>query len=251
MASFHFLFSLRRQRTYNAIIMKTLKLLGSGILAGLFIGLGSFAFVGCVSLDPTIGKIIGSALFSVGLFCVCFFCSHLYTGRIGFCFEEKPSYVLDLAIMLAGNFLGAAGLGSVVYFANLGESGNQLMGVVRSIVSSRALDLGSGSGEPWYKALLMALVCGMLVFLAVYLWKKAENWGIKVFGLVLCVWTFVVTGTEHCVANVFYFAMAGEWSLPSFLNVILCIIGNSLGSWLVWGLLKFSTPKTPVPPVSK
>jgi Formate/nitrite family of transporters len=231
--------------------MKTLKLLGSGILAGLFIGLGSLAFVGCVSLDPTVGKIIGSALFSVGLFCVCFFGSHLYTGKIGFCFEEKPSYVLDLIIMLFGNFLGAAGLGTVIYLANLGVGDSQLMGVVQTIASSRALDLGGGSGETWYKALLMAIVCGMLVFLAVYVWKKAENWGVKVIGLVLCVWTFVVTGTEHCVANMFYFGMAGQWSLPSFLNVIICIIGNSLGSWLVCGLLKFSTPKTPVSPVSK
>jgi Formate/nitrite family of transporters len=232
-------------------MMKTLKLLGSGILAGLFIGLGSFAYVGCVSLDPTVGKIIGAALFSVGLFCVCFFGSHLYTGRIGFCFEQKPSYVLDLATMLFGNFLGAAGLGSIVYVASLGESDNKLIAVVRGIAVSRALDLGSGNGEAWYKALLMAVVCGMLVFLAVYIWKKAENWGVKVIGLVLCVWTFVVTGTEHCVANMFYFAMAGQWSLQNFLNVMICILGNSIGSWLVWALLKLSTPKNPVSPVSK
>jgi formate/nitrite transporter FocA (FNT family) len=231
--------------------MKYIKLVLSGILAGLFIGLGSFAFVGCVALDPTIGKIIGSALFSVGLFCVCFFTTHLYTGRIGFSFEQKPSYVLDLLAMLAGNFIGAAGSGSLVYLACSTESENKLVTVARSIADARAISIDGGAGEAWYKALLMAFFCGILVFLAVYIWKRAENWGIKAAGLILCVWAFVVTGTEHCIANMFYYALAGRWNLGDFLNVIVCIAGNSLGSWCVYWLFRGAFPPAPTTSVSK
>jgi formate/nitrite transporter FocA (FNT family) len=231
--------------------MKYLKVLVSGVLAGLFIGLGSFAFVGCLSIDPTIGKIIGSALFSVGLFCVCFFGVCLYTGRIGFCFEQKGNYFLDLVLMLAGNFIGAAGAGSLVCLALHGTD-NKILANCVSIAQSRAIQLADGAtGEPWYRALIMSILCGMLVFLAVYIWKKAENWGIKAAGLILCVWTFVVTGTEHCIANMFYYAAAWQWNWGNFLNVVICIVGNSVGAWALWGLFKLLDPLFPKANVTK
>lgn len=230
--------------------MKYLKIACSGVLAGIFIGLGSFAFVACVSLDAAVGKILGSLLFSVGLLCVCFFGASLYTGRVGFAFEQKPNYVLELLAMLAGNFIGAAGSGSLVYLA-CSSGSNSLVSVAQGIASSRAVSIGGSTGETWYKALIMAIFCGMLVFMAVYIWKKAENWAIKATGLILCVWAFVVTGTEHCIANMFYFALAWAWSLGNFLNVLICIVGNSIGSWLIWLIIKAMTPKAPSIPQAK
>jgi formate transporter len=221
--------------------MKKMKVVISGVLAGLFIGLGSFAYCACVALDPTIGKILGSILFSVGLFLVCFSGTCLYTGRIGFAPEaikEKGwGYLFDLLLMLAGNFIGAAGSGALLNLAFSNDQNSKILATATSIAQNRAL-LGDVS-QPWYKALIMGIFCGILVFLAVYVWKKSDNWFIKATGLILCVTTFVVTGTEHCIANMFYYAFAGAWNLGDFLDVLIVIAGNSLGSLLVYYLLFF------------
>jgi formate/nitrite transporter FocA (FNT family) len=222
--------------------MKNWKIFLSGIAAGLFIGIGSFAFVASVALDGGVGKIIGSILFSVGLFLVCFFQVHLYTGKIGFLFENKPSFLLDLLLMLIGNVVGACGSGYLAYLALSSSPDDKIYSVCWNLARSRAINLGD-YGENWYKAFFMAVFCGMLVFLAVYVWKKSENWGVKIFGLVMCVTAFVVTGMEHCIANMFYFSAANEWNLGTVLNVLICIVGDSVGSWLVWLLLHFTYEK--------
>jgi formate/nitrite transporter FocA (FNT family) len=216
--------------------MKYLKCFASGVLAGLFIGLGSFAFCACQTLLN--GKFFGSLLFSLGLFLVCLLGTNLFTGKIGFAIEkveeEGPLYILQLLLMLAGNFVGAAGSGALL---NLALSGSDIVKAAQNIATARTV-LGDGA-QPWYKALIMAVFCGILVFLAVFVWKKAENFFVKTFGLVFCVWVFVVTGTEHCIANMFYYAFAGSWSLGLLLDVLLAILGNSIGALVVWALLKF------------
>jgi formate/nitrite transporter FocA (FNT family) len=87
----------------------------------------------------------------------------------------------------------------------------------------------------------MGIFCGILVFLAVYVWKKSDNWFIKATGLILCVTTFVVTGTEHCIANMFYFAFSGIWSVGLLVDVLLVILGNSIGSLILFGLIKLAS----------
>lgn len=229
--------------------MHQLKNFYSGILAGLFIGLGSFAYCACVSLDGALGKIIGSVLFSVGLLMVCFFGVNLYTGKIGFApeslHEKGPRYLLDLLVILAGNFVGAAGSGALLNLAIRGDGSNKILAVSASIAANRTL-LDAGA-QSWYKALIMGIFCGMLVFLAVYIWKKAEHPLLKATGLILCVTTFVVTGTEHCIANMFYYALAGAWNWGDCLDVLVVIVGNSIGAIVLFYLFAFiqTVQKTP------
>jgi|LAHS01.1.fsa_nt_gb formate/nitrite transporter FocA (FNT family) len=223
--------------------MKYLKTFTSGVLAGLFIGLGSFAFCACVSLDASVGKILGSVLFSVGLFLVCFTQTNLYTGKIGFAPEAIKEngwgYLLDLLLMLAGNFVGSSGSGALLNLAFKADPSSKILAVSTSIAQNRSC-LGDAS-QAWYKALIMGIFCGILVFLAVYVWKKSDNWFIKATGLILCVTTFVVTGTEHCIANMFYFAFSGIWSVGLLVDVLLVILGNSIGSLILFGLIKLAS----------
>jgi formate/nitrite transporter FocA (FNT family) len=217
------------------------KVLVLGILAGLFIGLGGFAFVACVAYGGEAGKIYGSLAFSVGLFMVCFFGANLYTGKIGFAFENRSwSNALDLFVMLIGNAIGSIGLGYLVYGAVVNLGSQDLLNTAVKISANRCILTPQGGCENWYSSLLLAVLCGMLVFLAVKLYKDGPNFGVKILGLVMCVFTFVVSGTEHCIADMFYFSMGNSWSLGSFLNILLGILGNSLGAWLVWGLFALS-----------
>ena len=73
--------------------MKNLSSFFYSILAGVSISIGGTVFL---SLD---NKIVGSIFFSLGLFAVCTFGFNLFTGKVGYIFEQKPSYLLFLLIL--------------------------------------------------------------------------------------------------------------------------------------------------------
>ena len=43
---------------------------------------------------------------------------------------------------------------------------------------------------------------------------------------------FILAGTEHCVADMFYFWLSGLWSGPAVLRVLIITLGNSAGGLL-------------------
>lgn len=217
--------------------MKWLNYLALGILAGLSIGLGSAGFVGCVACGQ---KAIGAFVFATGLLLVCSFRFCLYTGKIGYFFEQNKEQRLALPVMYAGNFIGAAGLGLLFYFSAYKNS-EAVRTALDNITSSRLIF--AEGGESFYSAIFLGIICGMLVFLAVHVFNKAENYGVKVTGLVLCVACFVICGSEHCIANMFYYAAAGVFSWPATANIIFVTLGNSIGSLIVYGLLKLASLK--------
>ena len=60
----------------------------------------------------------------------------------------------------------------------------------------------------------------------------------KVFGIISCVFVFIISSYEHCIANMFYISIADLWSIKSFLYMLLMILGNSIGGLLIPGLSK-------------
>ena len=62
----------------------------SGFLAGISISLGGTVFLACDS------KIVGAVLFSVGLFSICAFGFHLFTGKVCYVFDNDRAYALSL-----------------------------------------------------------------------------------------------------------------------------------------------------------
>ena len=197
-----------------------------GILAGIAIGLGGFLNLLLVSTGIEACRYLGGFVFSVGLFTVCFFGLHLYTGKVGYVMENKRDYALSLLIMYIGNVIGAVGFGYLMH----------LTGVIQDTAISVALNKIVNDGEVGsspLKILLYSFFCCIMVFLAVDLFKKSKNWFVKVGGLVVCVALFVITGMEHCIANMFYFAFANTYSthfLYAFLALLIATAGNSLGA---------------------
>ena len=111
------------------------------ILAGLAIGFGGFLYILMIHFVPgELGKILGSILFAVGLFTVCTFSLHLYTGKIGLIYEKRQEncFYISLPIILLGNAVGAFLLGYICYFIFKNmiffqQSLNQLFAVYVSI----------------------------------------------------------------------------------------------------------------------
>ena len=206
--------------------MKYLKVFLFGILAGLAIGLGSLAFT-LVSayLTGTSGLIFASALFSIGLILVCVLGLQLYTGKVGVVFDEREKLAknaINLPIMLVGNAVGAFGLGIICHFIfmNIPEIADRIL----------AISLGKTNSTTVF---LQGIFCGALVYIAVYLFKNLQNYAMKIIGIITAVTLFVYCGFQHCIANMFYFGMAFNWSIDMLWNTLIVILTNSIGALLV------------------
>lgn len=211
-----------------------------GILAGLAIGVGGFLYILMVYLIPgELGKVLGSLVFAVGLFTVCTFYLHLYTGKIGLIYEQKQTktFYISLPIMLLGNAIGAVGLGYIC-FAIFKD-----MDISNTAKAVSALRLSFNSFDDYLSCIVKSLLCGLCVYLAVksFAYKRISVLGTAL--LVLFVFIFVYCGFQHCIANMFYFSFSNDWGGNAAIDLTLCILFNSLGP--VLGVWLFKTQKQP------
>lgn len=208
-----------------------------GILAGASIALGGFLFVIATFLLQgdlsELGKILGSLLFPVGLFLVCTFGFSLYTGKIGLVFEERKEswFYISLPVMLIGNAIGTLIVGYACYFI---FKDTDVMTRAIAVANAR-LDFSSYAN--YLQCFIKSFLCGLCVYIAVKSFGKDRLKPIGILLLVFFVFVFVYCGFEHCVANMFYFSMANRRTGEAFIDLSLCILGNSLGT--IPGVLLF------------
>ena len=85
----------------------------------------------------------------------------------------------------------------------------------------------------WWKLIILGIFCGMFIYFAVEGFAKVNNKIGKYIILMLCVAGFIICGFEHCVADMFYFALAGVYTGKSLIAILFIIIGNSIGGLFV------------------
>ena len=205
---------------------ENLKVLVRGILAGILISIGGTIYLLCEN------KMLGAFLFSIGLFTICCYGFNLYTGKIGYVIDNKLSYIKELLFTLLGNLIGTVSSG---YLLLLTRSGDKLNSVAKVICNTKLND-------NIFSILILSMFCGMIMYLAVDLYKKIKAFG-KYVGIFMGITVFILAGFEHCVANMYYFSVANMWSLKTILYVLVMILGNSIGSILLALLMKYSLKK--------
>jgi formate/nitrite transporter FocA (FNT family) len=179
------------------------KLIFKSILAGVLIALAGILYVNCEN------KYIGSFLFSLGLISVVFLEAKLYTGVIGYCNSKKT--FADAAWILLFNVVSAFLVG-LIY-----RSGNGSISIMENIINRSP-----------FRVFLESIGCGICIYLSVELYKKSKS----IFPLVLGVMAFILAGFTHCIAISFYIG-ASELELIHFGYLLICIVGNSIGSLLI------------------
>lgn len=195
-------------------INKFFKLFIPSILAGISISLAGFIFL---SVD---NKYLGSVLFTLGLFLVCTRSYNLYTGKVCYC--KTIQNIKDLLIIILGNFIGTNIIGLLLrctrYATSLTTKANSIIDIK---LSDNLLSL-----------FILAIICNVFIFVAVDGYKKSKDNVSKYLSLFFGVIGFVITGTEHVVADMFYFAVAGNYTSKAFIILLIVFLGNTVGGRL-------------------
>lgn len=217
---------------------KHLKTVLLGIGAGVAIALGGVLNITAKAYIPNaqVAKIVGSFLFPIGLTLVCYLGLNLFTGKIGYLLDNKKDYIGFLSLVYLGNIVGSLIFGFIAYFAlrNVPE----IYSVTSSIASSKASIFSFKSG---LKIFAGSILCGALVYIAVFCYKTFKNHVLKVVGIFIPIALFVYLGFDHCIANMFYFTFANSFAIwRSYLNILLSTIGNSVGAIILNEIVKLS-----------
>lgn len=195
---------------------KRLSVFVSGILAGICIALGGTVFL---SLE---NKVIGSMLFTAGLFTICTLGFHLFTGKVCYVFEKDRAYAWDLPVIwlgnLCGTWLSAQALRATRAGAALAE---KAMTLCQTKLNDGVLSI-----------FLLAIFCNILIYIAVEGFNKNPHELGKYLSLFFGVMVFILCGFEHCVANMFYFSVAAAWSGKTLLYLLVMTLGNAVGGVL-------------------
>ena len=198
-----------------------LKALWGAVLAGMAIALGGAVFL---SVD---NKVTGALLFTVGLFAVCVFGFNLFTGKMCYCLEGDRSYRMQLPVIWLGNLAGAV---LVALLLSLTRSGQALYERAQGLIAAKLSD-------GLWSLFILGIFCNILIYLAVEGFKNAKHDLARYLALFFGVAVFILSGFEHCVADMFYFAMARSWTLDTLLRLIVITAGNMVGA-LIWPLLR-------------
>lgn len=194
-----------------------LRVFVSGMLAGLCISMGGAVFL---SLDS---KIAGALFFTVGLFAVCTCGFHLFTGKVCTVFQRDKSYASELPFIWLGNLAGAWCTALLLSFTRVGH-------VLREKAAALCeTKLGDSLGSLF----VLGIFCNILIYLAVDGFANNPHQLGKYLALFFGVTVFILCGFEHCVADMFYFSMAGMWSLKTLGRLLLITAGNVLGGVLL------------------
>lgn len=186
------------------------------ILAGVSISIGGVVFL---SLD---NKVTGAIFFSLGLFAVCTFGFNLFTGKVGYLFENKPSYLLFLLQVWVGNLIGALLTGNLIRATRINGIAEKAKGLCDTKLNDSLLSI-----------FILAVFCNILMFIAVDGFKTNQHEIGKYIGVFMGVIVFILCGFEHCVANMFYFSVANVWSGKTILYLIVMTLGNACGGVLI------------------
>lgn len=196
---------------------KNIKYLIKSILAGIMIGIGGTILL---SLE---NKIMGAFMFAIGLFAIVSTELNLFTGKIGYLFNNKINYLIELGITLVGNFIGTNIVGLVLKFTRIYEN----ISAKAQVMCTTKLD------DSIISILILSIFCGILMYLAVNGYKNGKDILGKNLIVFLAVAVFILCGFEHCVANMYYFSVANMWSAKAFGYLLIMVLGNSMGAILI------------------
>lgn len=174
---------------------KILEIILKSIGATIMIGIGCLIYIN--QPNP-----LGAFFFSIGLLGVFYFGLNLFTGKIGFVRTKKD--IICAILIFAVNILAAA-----LFF----------------IIPQVTFDFAAKLANPWYLTLFKSFICGILIYLCADQYRGGRPW-VTLIGVP----AFILSGAEHCIADMIYLVLTRSFTLEAFGFILLVAIGNALGS---------------------
>ncbi len=211
----------------NKNVGKYVVLILNAVLSGIMISVGGAVYLMCEN------KIIGSFLFSFGLFTIVQRGFALYTGKVGYIPENAPVYIIEVLVTLIGNAAGTAFAAVMLRQTRFSQA----------LCEKAELCMTAKTSDTIVSQLILGAFCGMLMYLAVDNAKECRkrNADISlVFGISIPVMIFIICGFNHSIADTFYMFMAGTFpiDMPYILTVAA---GNAIGGMTLPFIKKISS----------
>jgi formate/nitrite transporter len=218
-------------------------------MAGMFIAFGAIGYtvMTAITVDPGLGKFLGSAVFPVGIMFVILAGGDLFTGNclvsLGYLNKKYPlkSVIKNWGIVLLGNAVGALFIVGLVYYGDLWAHGGEL-----TSYGEKAIAIANKKvGNPFLSALLKGVLCNILVSLTVWISFSAKDVTGKIFACYFPIVLFAMSGYEHIVANFFMIPIGKvlganiTWSEIIFTNFIPVTLGNIIGGGIIIPVLYY------------
>lgn len=208
-----------------------------GILAGMYIAIGAIGYFKVVASisDPGLGGFLGAVVFPVGIIAILLMQAELFTSdtMVMIAVYDKRTKVHKifgiLLLILCSNLIGA------IFTAGL------TLGA--GIFSQETLDIVIHKAElkvamPYGQMFLSAVLCNIIVCTAVCLAYSCKEEIAKVVVVWLGITVFVLSGTEHVVANMYYLFLAFFASEEIMLGEIFISLGIvALGNFIGGGVI--------------
>ncbi|MGE0037036.1 MAG: formate/nitrite transporter family protein [Xanthobacteraceae bacterium] len=237
-------------------------LVALGVLAGAFIALGAMfatiALTGAADMPWGVARILAGLVFSLGLILVIVGGAELFTGdslMVVACASRRIAVGALLrawTLVYVGNIAGALGTAALVFLARQYGFGGGAVGETALAIAAAKAAL------PTVQLFFLAVLCNVLVCLAVWMSFGARSTTDKVMVIVPPVTAFVAAGFEHSIANVYllpYGLAIKAWAGPEFWsaigktaaaypdlalggvlhNIVVATVGNLVGGSLMVG----------------
>ena len=242
----------------------TKKLILLGIAAGFFIGIGAEASSLAMHGISNVGlaRTVAGVVFPIGLMLIVLLGGELFTGNclISMAVYDKKAklkgMIRNLTIVYISNFIGAALMAWMIN--NCGQLNFSDGGAGAFTIK---VALGKVGIDP-IQAIVSGILCNVLVCLAIFMAATAKDVAGKCIAIFFPIFVFVISGFEHCVANMYYIP-AGIFAAHNplyaakatelygitaeqlsglnfgtmFSNLIPVTIGNIIGGMVFVGLL--------------
>lgn len=222
-----------------------------GMLAGAFIGLGALYFTivaSDASLSFAVQRILGGAVFTLGLLLVVVAGAELFTGNNLLAMAwaaggvSTREVLRNWIIVCCANFVGAAGLALIVALSGNAEMNGGAIG--RAYMKIFA----AKSALPFWEAFFKGVLCNVLVCMAVWMALAGRSVVDKFVAIFLPISAFVAAGFEHSIANMYFLTLgnflqiaAGEPVQLAWLwkNLVPVILGNIAGGSVLVALVYY------------
>lgn len=156
------------------------------------------------NLSWGLAKLIGALTFSTGLMMVVLTGAELFTGNTMMTFsvlEKKTSFmklVRNWTLVYLGNFLGSILIAGLIYYSGCSHNAHEALGVLGLQTAYTKVNLS------FAEAFTRGILCNWLVCLAIWMASSAKDVVGKIFAILFPITTFVASGYEHSIANMYF-----------------------------------------------